>query len=107
MPMPAHIRAAHKHCSNHRDEIMGSDTCGCFYCLRIFEPSEITTWAGGYIDENGRDTSGAEPFALCPGCRIDSVVGSASGLPITKEFLTEMRRYWFALVGEDPDEPAP
>jgi hypothetical protein len=96
--MPAHIRAAHDHASNHRDEILASNACGCFYCLRIFGPSEITTWAGGYIDEDGRDNSGVEPFALCPSCRIDSVIGSASGLPITREYLAEMKRYWFALA---------
>ena len=32
---------------------------------------------------------------LCPYCEIDSVIGSASGYPITAEFLDAMRRHWF------------
>jgi dihydrofolate reductase len=83
---PEYIRA-HQHSSRHRDKILQSDICGCFYCTRAFPPQEITKW----IDrENGVFTT-----ALCPKCGIDSVIGSQSGFPITEEFLEEMRRYWF------------
>jgi hypothetical protein len=81
--MPEAIRLAHVHCSNHRQEIIGSDLCGCFYCERTFAPEQITEW----IDDNRT--------AMCPECGIDSVLGSSSGLPITKEFLGEMNRHWF------------
>ncbi|MBS9774266.1 MAG: cytoplasmic protein [Tenacibaculum sp.] len=77
---------AHKHSSNHYTEIMQSETCGCFHCLEIFKPTRIYEW----IDDG--------QCAMCPECAIDSVIGSKSGYPITKEFLTEMRNYWF---GED------
>ncbi len=63
--------------------------CGCFYCLEIYSPVEITRW----IDE--RD--GVGTCALCPRCGIDSVIGSASGYPITEEFLKKMHHYWFEL----------
>jgi hypothetical protein len=33
--------------------------------------------------------------ALCPKCGIDAVIGSASGYPISREFLAEMHRHWF------------
>jgi hypothetical protein len=33
--------SAHKHSARHFDEIMRSESCGCFHCCRIFEPSEI------------------------------------------------------------------
>jgi acetone carboxylase gamma subunit len=33
--------------------------------------------------------------ALCPRCEIDSVLGDASGYPITHDFLSKMRHYWF------------
>jgi len=33
--------------------------------------------------------------AICPRCSIDSVIGDASGLPVTKEFLKEMNKHWF------------
>jgi hypothetical protein len=81
------IVAAHKHCSRHRDEIISSEQCGCFYCLRIFSPGEIKEW----VDEV--DNVGAT--AICPHCEIDSVIGSRSGYPITREFLGAMKKHWF------------
>jgi len=81
--MPAKICEAHKHSSKHRAEIRASETCGCFYCLTIFKSSEIQDW----IDEG--------QTALCARCGVDSVIGAASGFPITKEFLEEMHKHWF------------
>jgi PDZ domain-containing protein len=81
------LETAHLHSSRHRGEILESAACGCFYCRRIFPPEEIADW----VDEEG----GIGQTALCPYCGIDSVIGSASGDPITKEFLTAMRRRWF------------
>ena len=80
------LKLAHRHSSNHRRQIEASRMCGCFYCLAIFEADEITGW----IDE---PRGGAT--ACCPRCAIDSVIGSASGFPITREFLHAMRSYWF------------
>lgn len=86
----AHIEA-HKH-HRFRDEILASEICGCFYCLKIFPPNQILQWVGREKDK-----------ALCPNCRIDSVIGSASGYPITKEFLTKMYEQWFenGISGEE------
>jgi hypothetical protein len=75
--------AAHKHCIYHRAELGRSEICGCFYCLSTFPPSEILEW----IDEG--------QTAVCPKCPVDSVLGSASGYPITKEFLQRMHDHWF------------
>ena len=77
------IVAAHKHCSNHREEILSSEMCGCFYCLEVYSPLEILDW----VDD--------DHCALCSKCGIDSVIGSKSGFPITKEFLRQMNRHWF------------
>jgi hypothetical protein len=89
--MPKHynstLQSAHNRSSNHREEILASDRCGCFYCRQTFPPSEIEEW----VDE--RDGIGTT--ALCPRCGIDSVIGSRSGLPLTWEFLREMHEYWF------------
>lgn len=41
------------------------------------------------------DDSDIGQTAMCPYCGIDSVIGSASGFPITPEFLMRMRAYWF------------
>jgi hypothetical protein len=85
--------AAHKHSSNHREEIVKSDICGCFYCLSIFKPSEILDWIG--VKENEADINEKGQTALCPKCGIDSVIGSKSGYPITKDFLEKMHTHWF------------
>lgn len=74
---------AHKASSLHRDKVLASDTCGCFYCLSCFGPGEVVEWTD-------RDQT-----ALCPRCGIDSVIGSASGWPLTADFLREMRAHWF------------
>ncbi len=57
--------------------------------MEIYEPGEIVDW----VDEVGIDPVGQT--ALCPRCAIDSVIGSASGYPITVDFLRAMRRHWF------------
>ena len=80
---------AHEHCIYHREEILSSKLCGCFYCLEIFPPSEISNWVDVPEDNNIGQT------ALCPKCMIDSVIGDKSGYPITKEFLNKMKEYWF------------
>ncbi len=67
---------AHKFCKDHK--------CGCFYCCKIFNPKEIDFWLN--------EGSGT---AICPYCRIDSVIGESSGFPITEEFLIRMKEYWF------------
>jgi len=33
--------------------------------------------------------------AICPHCSIDSVIGSASGHPISEEFLVALKEQWF------------
>lgn len=75
---------AHDFCSNNRESLMQDKICGCFYCLEIFEPSEIKRWLN--------EGSGT---AICPYCQIDSVIGESSGYPITKEFLQKMHEQWF------------
>jgi hypothetical protein len=86
MTTPDYVRA-YRHSSRHRQELMTSETCGRFYCRAVFRPSEVEDW----VDE----WEGIEQIALCPRCGIDSVIGSESGYPITKEFLTQMRAHWF------------
>ena len=77
---------AHLHSSAHHAEVRASERCGCFYCLAAFAPDEIDRWI---TEADGRRT------ALCPACGIDSVLGSASGFPVTPEFLGRMNACWF------------
>jgi len=75
---------AHTHTADHRVELEKSELAGCCYCLEVFKPSDIEDW----VDEG--------KCALCPKCGIDSVIGDASGFPITdKRFLQEMNGFWF------------
>lgn len=74
---------AHKFSINNKSKLEKDEKCGCFYCLKIFEPMEITDWV--------EDTSGT---AICPNCGIDSVIGAYTGYPITPEFLKMMHQYW-------------
>jgi hypothetical protein len=75
---------AHKYSSNHKDQLLKDEKCGCFFCLAIFNPKEILEWI--------EDKAGT---ATCPYCDIDSIIGESSGYPITKEFLEKMNTYWF------------
>ena len=76
--------AAHKYCINNRSQLEKDTKCGCFYCLKIFDPIEITEWLE---DETGT--------ALYPYCGIDSIIGNYTGFPITTDFLKKMNGYWF------------
>ncbi|HEY8601123.1 MAG TPA: hypothetical protein VIL85_22010 [Thermomicrobiales bacterium] len=88
---PDFIRA-HRHCARNREEIARSELCGCFHCLAIFPPREVTL----YMREAEEEDDNAGSTARCPRCPVDAVLGSASGFPITPAFLRRMQRYWFA-----------
>jgi hypothetical protein len=72
----------------HRAEILKSDRCRCFYCLASFKPADIQDWVDSEAQEPGQT-------ALCPKCGIDSVIGSASGVPLDDAFFEQMRRFFF------------
>jgi hypothetical protein len=85
--MPSHFSEielvkAHSHSSHNLEEVQKSSDCGCFHCLKIFFASQVTEW----LDDG---------TVLCPDCGIDSVLGSMSGYPLTKDFLVEMNGRWF------------
>jgi len=78
------IIAAHRFSADNKPMLMTDHRCGCFYCLRIFSPSEIVEWIP---DQKGT--------ALCPYCGVDAVIGESSNYPITREFLEAMQKHWF------------
>ena len=77
---PMNLVLAHKYSSNYRKLLERSTVCGCFYCERIFKPTEIKEWV------DGGET------ALCPCCGIDSVL---PGKVVAKIDLHNMKRRWF------------
>jgi len=78
MSEPDYIRAHNASIHNQR-QLEESESCGCFDCLAILSPKEITVWT----DES--HSSGAT--AMCLRCGNDTVIASASGFPITKGIL--------------------
>jgi hypothetical protein len=99
MTQESDVDRAHAHCSGHRTEVLASQTCGCFFCLATFAPSAITDWVDwpeGTPEDRELELG---KTALCPRCGIDSVIGSASGFPITLEFLSQMEIRWFNMRG--------
>lgn len=89
---------AHKHSIRNKDEILDSETCGCFCCLAIMKPDEINH----FTEEKEKDGK-VLSTAWCPHCLVDTIIAANSGYPITKEFLREMNGYWCSgyVRGED------
>lgn len=86
------LSLAHKASFANKKSLKHDKVCGCFHCLTIFNPKEITR----YIPERGIISYfTGESTAVCPYCCMDSVLGESSGFSITKEFLTEMKNYFF------------
>jgi hypothetical protein len=83
-PVDPQLLEAQRHASRHRLELEASTRCGCFFCFRTFPPVSIKAW----ID--------ARQTALCPGCGVDAVIGSASSLRIDDAFLRRMHGQFFA-----------
>lgn len=77
---------AYIHSINNEKELNYSNKCGCFYCLRIYNPNEIKEW----IEEK----SGAKT-ALCPYCGIDSIIAESDDYELCVELLEYMYNIWF------------
>lgn len=66
----------------HLEAVEQSQVCGCFHCLAVFAPEEITGWCDG------------EQTARCPRCGLDSVLpGGTEG--VEAETLQAMEGFWF------------
>ena len=83
-----YLKSTYKHSIFQKKEIMKSELCGCFNCLRTFQPGEIFNWCD---EDNPKGST-----AMCPFCYVDSVIGSKSGFPVNEQkFLEEMYLHWF------------
>lgn len=82
--VPMDLERAHGFSIFNRQHVLASESCGCFCCLAEFPPSEITQWIDRALTP------------ICPRCGIDSVIGAASGFPITDDFLKTMNKRWFS-----------
>ena len=77
------LKNVHICSSYNREQLYRSKLCGCFYCLKIFDPKLIVDWC----DDN--------QTAICPYCGIDSIIYDSKTYPVSKEFLERMKNYWF------------
>ena len=99
MTVRSDVELAHTHSTGHRAELAASALCGCFFCLATFPPSAITRWTDCPEGTPEEQEANLGVTALCPQCGVDSVIGSASGFPITPEFLSRMEIRWFNMGG--------
>lgn len=74
---------AHVCSSLNKKQLLKAKSCGCFYCLKIFDPKLIVDWC----DDN--------QTAICPYCGIDSIIYDSEVYPVTKPLLEQMRKHWF------------
>jgi len=89
------------HSFYNRAEVIASDRCACFHCFARFVPAEIKYWTDSE-DPDWGDSGRPEPdferypgqTATCPFCRVDSVIGSASGYGLTEDFLRALHAHW-------------
>ncbi|MGN0470272.1 MAG: hypothetical protein ACI4GV_05095 [Acutalibacteraceae bacterium] len=72
--------------------ISQSKICGCYYCRKLFSPSDIKDW----ISDIGK-----EKTALCPNCSMDNVIGDGSGFSVTEDLLDEMYNYFYGTGDKD------
>lgn len=82
------LNQSHRFSFVNKDQILASDIVGCFYCKQLFTATEITI--EDYIQDKNNGT------AECPYCHIDSVIGDASGIELSFEFLGAMNEYYFS-----------
>ena len=75
-------RMLHTRCSNKRGALLDSRQCGCFFCLKIYDPVNITNWLN---DET----------ALCPYCNVDAVIPESDDYLLEDSLLLAMKEYWF------------
>jgi DNA-directed RNA polymerase subunit RPC12/RpoP len=75
------LRAAHNASSLPFAHIRASETCGCFYCGRVFPTAELNE-----LDD----------YAWCPHCAIDAILPEREVPEIRNpEFLRAMHAFWF------------
>lgn len=77
------LQALHLQSSQHLECIQQNQKCGCFYCLKIFDATEITDW----VDD--------EQTAICPHCGIDAVLAENDEQVLDQAILKEMHDYYF------------
>lgn len=74
-----------KHSKNNELEILRSKECACYFCGNIFSARKVSDWAS--------DGKGAS--AICPHCGMETVVGDASGIELSKASVEKATSAYF------------
>jgi hypothetical protein len=77
------VKEAVIHSMKNKRSIEESETCGCYHCLSVFSKHDITEWT-----DNGET-------AICPKCKVDSVLAQTYGVPLDIEHLQILQTHWF------------
>lgn len=106
------LHNAHRCCWGNEEQLTQSDKAGCFNCLHVFEffgIDLIKEWSNNSVSEDLKKISEKlTPYlgkslqlppikrhAVCPQCRGDTLIGSASGYPVSNpNFLKAMHDRW-------------
>ena len=67
---------------NNRGALLDAKECGCFFCLKLFDPAQIRSWLN-------------EETALCPYCNVDAVIPESCDYELDDSLLLAMKEYWF------------
>ena len=74
-----------KHAEDNEIELLNSNQCGCYFCRHIFSARSVNEW----------DNTEGHVSAICPECGMPTVIGDASGVPLSKQLLKDMNLYFF------------
>jgi hypothetical protein len=68
------------------EEVKKSVLVGCYYCKRVYAAQEL----GDSDCLSCREDMVIEPTVFCKYCGIDSVIGSASGYPVSSSWFLHL-----------------
>ena len=90
------LQSYRAHSKNNEVEILRSTKCGCYFCEGIYSARKVSDWS----QEEGGVSS-----AVCPRCGMNTVIGDASGVPLTKAVLKEMNEAFYGIdaASETPE----
>ena len=97
-----YIKEADRHTMQNYEEIIKSTACTCMYCGYQFDPVKPPEPLSFMTERDGNKT------LQCPMCSIDSVIGNASGYPVTDiYFIARCTREWFSSYSRLDDKGYP
>ena len=78
----AYQKMLHARSMNNRGALLDAKECGCFFCIKIYNPAKIMEWNN---DETAR----------CAFCGVDAVIPESYDYELSDSLLLAMKEYWF------------